>query len=144
LTVIGIISSWFGQAHLAHRHSIVLEFDSSLNHLSRHSTLADMILVALLEQRALARINAEYPASERDTIRDLLATYTGPEHERVIWDILELSRGDSDKLLHFLHCAQLDYRDILYWAEYYDNDPIKDRDPGRLVNDLLGRLKKGT
>jgi hypothetical protein len=99
-----------------------------------------MIYVTSLEQRAVDRIDAEYPASEREALNDLLATYAGPERDRVIWDILVLSRGDSQKLLHFLQCAQVDYRDILYWAEYYDNDPmLKDCDPRKLVNELLAK-----
>jgi hypothetical protein len=99
-----------------------------------------MFNVASLEHRAVDRIDAEYPASERESIKDLLATYAGPERDRVLWDILVLSRGDSQKLLHFLQCAQIDYRDILYWAEYYDNDPmLKGRDPRQLVNDLLAK-----
>jgi hypothetical protein len=99
-----------------------------------------MINVASLEQRAVDRIDAEYPASECEVIKYLLGMFAGPERDRVIWDILVLSRGDSQKLLHFLQCAQLDYRDILYWAEYYDNDPmLKERDPRQLVNELLAK-----
>jgi hypothetical protein len=103
------------------------------------------MFVGSLDQRALDRINADYPASESDAIRDLLVAYAGPERDRVIWDILELSRGDSQKLLHFLHCAHLDYRDILYWAEYYDNDPmLKDRDARELIDEMIIALKKRT
>jgi len=104
---------------------------------------ADMRFVASLEERTLDRISAEYSVLERDAIAGLLATYSGPESDRVIWDILALSGGDSDKLLHFLHCAERDYRDILYWAEYYDNDPmVKDRDPKELVDKLMILFEK--
>lgn len=93
-----------------------------------------------LEQRALDRIAGEYSPAERSTVEDLLASYSGPERDRVIWDILALSGGDSQKLLHCLHTAQLDYRDILYWAEYYDKDPlVQDTDPQQMIKDLLAR-----
>ena len=93
-----------------------------------------------LEQRALDRITAEYAACDRDAAKDLLAGYAGPECDRVIWDILALSRGDSQKLLHFLDCAQRDYRDILYWTEYYDDDPmLRARGPKQLVEELLAK-----
>lgn len=42
------------------------------------------------------------------------------ERERVQIDILKLSEGSVDKLLHFVTAAKLDYRDVLYWAEYSD------------------------
>ncbi len=102
---------------------------------------ADKIIVPGLEERALKRIETEYCAADRDAVRDLLGGYAGPERERVIWDLLVLSRGNSEKLLSFLHSAQRDYRDILYWAEYYDHDPmLKGRDPKELVKQLLAKL----
>ena len=98
------------------------------------------IRVPSLEDRALHRIDVEYPIGDRVAARDLLAAYTGPERGRVIWDILSLSHGDSQKLLYFLNCAQCDYRDILYWAEYYDDDPmLKGSDPRQLVSELLAK-----
>ena len=54
--------------------------------------------------------------------------------------VVNLSKGDTQKLLEFIHCAQRDYRDVLYWAEYFDSDPmLKNRDPKKLVEDLLAK-----
>lgn len=43
----------------------------------------------------------------------------GPGVERVQMGILKLSEGDLAKLRHYVEEAQKDFRDILYWAEYY-------------------------
>jgi hypothetical protein len=40
------------------------------------------------------------------------------ERERVQLAILKLSAGDPVKLRHCVEAAQLDYRDVLAWAEY--------------------------
>ena len=37
---------------------------------------------------------------------------------RVVRCILVLSRGDLGRLQHNVHQALLDYRDVIYWAEY--------------------------
>ena len=43
----------------------------------------------------------------------------GPGVERVHMGMLKLSEGDLSKLRHYVGQAQQDFRDILYWAEYY-------------------------
>jgi hypothetical protein len=40
------------------------------------------------------------------------------ERERVHSVILKLSEGSVDKLLQYVTAARLEYRDVLYWAEY--------------------------
>ncbi len=47
-----------------------------------------------------------------------LATYTGNEPERVRLAILVLADGDPRAVTDMVSAAQLDYRDVLYWAEY--------------------------
>ncbi len=45
--------------------------------------------------------------------------------ERVLLACLLLSEGDLDRLKHYLQQATLDYRDVLYWAfEYNDEPPV--------------------
>jgi hypothetical protein len=95
-----------------------------------------------LEQRSLERIEEKFPDSEKADVIGLLHSYDGPENDRVIWDILELSKGSLEKVKLYLQAAQTDYRDILYWAEYYENDPLmKGRDPQQVVDEILARLK---
>jgi hypothetical protein len=79
-----------------------------------------------LEQRTLERIAKEFPASDEVLVIELLSGYAGPEIGRVAWDILELSKGSLESVRHYLQAAQRDYRDVLYWAEYYDSDPMFD------------------
>ena len=93
-----------------------------------------------LEPRALDRIREQFAPEQRAAVADLLSGYAGPERPRVVWDILELSQGRIEKVEEYLAVARCDYRDILYWAEYYDTDPLlKGRDPKRLVEDILAK-----
>lgn len=98
-----------------------------------------------IEQRALDRILREFPAGEQTGITDLLASYAGPEKDRVRWDILLLSEGDLKRVETFVQEAQQDYRNILYWAEYYETDPyLKNRDPKKMVKEIIEKWgKKG-
>jgi hypothetical protein len=53
---------------------------------------------------------------------------------------LELSKGSLGSVRHFLQAAQRDYRDVLYWAEYYDSDPLlRGRDPKQMVDDIIAK-----
>ncbi|MFN2622033.1 MAG: hypothetical protein ABR611_04230 [Chthoniobacterales bacterium] len=96
-----------------------------------------------LEQRAQERIAREYSETDQSAVVELLESYTGPEPGRVVWDILELSNGSTEKLLQYLDVARTDYRDILYWAEYYHTDPmLQGRDPKQLADDILAKWGK--
>lgn len=44
------------------------------------------------------------------------------ERERVHMAILYLSSGTTDGLHYYVQRAKQDYRDILYWAEYDEQD----------------------
>ena len=93
-----------------------------------------------IEQRALQRIAKDFPAAEQAAVIELLNAYSGPESGRVTWDILELSKGSLENVRYFTKAAQIDYRDILYWAEYYENDPmLRGRDPKQLVEEILAK-----
>ena len=96
-----------------------------------------------MEQRTLERIRQEFQESDQDGIIELLASYSGPESDRVRWDILELSKGELEKIGQFVKAAQSDYRDILYWAEYYKNDPLlRGRDPKQMVEEIIAKWEK--
>ena len=93
-----------------------------------------------LEQRTLERISKEFPAAEHATVIELLSAYSGPEAGRIAWDVLQLSKGSVESIRHYLQAAQTDYRDVLYWAEYYDSDPLlRGRDPKQMVNDIIAK-----
>jgi hypothetical protein len=93
-----------------------------------------------LEQRTLDRIAKDFFPAERASVLELLSGYSGSENGRVTWDILALSNGSLDKIRQYIQVAQIDYRDILYWAEYYENDPmLRGRDPKKLVEDILAK-----
>lgn len=91
-----------------------------------------------LEQRTLDRIAAEFPAAEQPVVAELLGSYAGPEVARVIRDILQLSKGSADKVRQYVEAAKTDYRDVLYWAEYYATDPLlRGRDPKQVVDEII-------
>src|ERR1700747_2222105 len=79
---------------------------------------ATVMLVESMEQRILERIREEFQEPDLDGVIEMLASYSGPESDRVRWDILELSKGELGKIGEYVKAAHSDYRDILYWAEY--------------------------
>jgi hypothetical protein len=95
-----------------------------------------------MEQRTLERIRQEFQEPDQDGVIELLTRYSGPESDRVRWDILELSKGELGKIGEYVKAAQTDYRDILYWAEYYKNDPLRGRDPKQMVEEIAKWGKK--
>lgn len=96
-----------------------------------------------MEHRTLDRIRQEFQEPDQDGVIELLTRYSGPESDRVRWDILELSKGELGKVAEYVKAAQSDYRDILYWAEYYKSDPLlQDRDPKRIVEEIIAKWGK--
>ena len=98
-------------------------------------------LQMVMEQRILERVSREFQGSDRHTVVELLESYAGPETDRVRWDIVELSKGDVGKVRAYINAARTDYRDILYWAEYYKDDPmLRGRDPKKMVDEILANF----
>src|SRR2546426_3427015 len=93
-----------------------------------------------LEQSTLERITRDFSASDQTSVIELLSGYSGPESGRVTWDILELSKGSLESVRHYVQAAQTDYRDVLYWAEYYHDDPLlRGRDPKQMVDEIIAK-----
>ena len=91
-----------------------------------------------LGKRINDRIVKEFPPSEQQAVAELLEKYPESGEERVRWDILELSKGSLEKVRQYVKAAQTDPRDVMYWAEYYDTDPmLQGRDPKKMIEDLL-------
>jgi len=97
-----------------------------------------------MEQRILERVSREFQDSDQAAVVQLLESYVGPESDRVRWDILELSKDNVDKVREYIQAAQTDYRDVLYWAEYYKDDPmLRGRDPKQMVDEILAKWGRG-
>ncbi|HEY6168060.1 MAG TPA: hypothetical protein VI454_08480 [Verrucomicrobiae bacterium] len=77
-----------------------------------------------LTPKVAALVEQSFDPAARDEVSQLLATYAGPECERVQLDILILAAGDKAKVREFLDRARHDYRDILFWAEYPDQSRL--------------------
>jgi len=73
------------------------------------------------------KIQADFPQSAWTTVEQTLLGYGPPSHhaevDRVRFDILLLANGDLSEVKRLVNIANQDYRDILYWAEYYEHDP---------------------
>jgi hypothetical protein len=96
-----------------------------------------------MEPRILERIGRDFQKADQKCVAELLASYSGAESDRVRWDILELSKGSVSKVGEYLKAAQSDYRDVLYWAEYYQDDPmLRNRDPKKLVDEIISKWAK--
>jgi hypothetical protein len=96
-----------------------------------------------MEQRIIERIGREFEGPDQNRVLELLASYSGAESYRVRWDILELSKGKLEKIGEYLKAAQIDYRDVLYWAEYYQNDPmLRDREAKQMVDEIIAKWGK--
>ena len=78
-----------------------------------------------------------FAPEDRGSVRDLLAEYTGNEPERVQLAILVLADGDTSALLDMVRAAHLDYRDVLYWAEYPEESQT-----GRMRAEMAARYAK--
>ena len=101
------------------------------------------MIIESMEHRTLDRIRQEFQEQDQNGVIELLTRYAGPESDRVRWDILELSKGELGKVGEYVKAAQSDYRDILYWAEYYKNDPLlQGRDPKKTVEEIIAKWGK--
>jgi hypothetical protein len=69
------------------------------------------------------KIRTDFPQSAWAEVERALLKYDYAETDRVYFDILLLANGDITEVERLVERANQDYRDILYWAEYYDNDP---------------------
>ena len=72
-------------------------------------------------------IRRVFPRADPKGIRQLLERAPrpdgNPQPARVLLAAVLLSAGDLDQLQHYLREAALDFRDVLYWAFYYDDEP---------------------
>ncbi len=98
----------------------------------------------VVSSRIAARVESEFPAEARPLVCSLLDEYSGPESERVNLDVLQLAAGEVGAVRRYVAAARLDYRDVLYWAEYSQRDPLlQGRDPQQLMRELLDAYADG-
>ena len=85
-----------------------------------------------------SQVARDFEPGERDEVKLLLAQYgTGePETERVQLAILDVAKGKKADVARHVSSALLDYRDVLYAAYYYEDDPH------RLLRELLTDLEE--
>jgi hypothetical protein len=94
-----------------------------------------------LEPRSLDRVAVDFAPDDQEMVLGLLSLYAGPEKDRVVWDILELSNGDVAQVIKYVGAANTDYRDVLYWAEYHAGDPmVQGKEAKEIVNEILEKF----
>ena len=59
-----------------------------------------------LESCTLERVAKEFSTSEQTQVIEVLSGYSGPEVARVVWDILQLSKGNLENVKHYLQAAR--------------------------------------
>ena len=63
-----------------------------------------------------------FKQEEIEAVHTLLAQYGTQNYEREVFRVrlatLKLSQGDIRNLRKYIETAKMDYRDVLFWAEY--------------------------
>lgn len=82
------------------------------------------------KQNVLTAIKKVFPKIDSKEVENILNLYGERSHEkeqeRVKLAILKLSEGNFEELVYYKNIAKSDYRDVLYWAEYKNDQPIED------------------
>ena len=68
------------------------------------------------------KLRTDFPNEPLGTLQALLREYRGKEQVRVFRCIVQLSQGDTQRLLHYIAVANEDYRNLICWAEYDGED----------------------
>jgi len=83
--------------------------------------------------------------SSKDRTRIVFLSYLPATQERRAngEDGTFSSWAKASKIGEYVKAAQTDYRDILYWAEYYQNDPmLRDREAKQVVEEIIAKWGK--
>ena len=73
------------------------------------------------------RIEEDF-GEQSEQVRELLLSYlktVDKEADRVLRCIVFLANGSLDTLKEMIAAAQVDYRDVIFWAEYEDHSSKK-------------------
>jgi hypothetical protein len=68
-----------------------------------------------------ARLECEFAEPALSTARGVLARIPD-QSPRILRCVLHLAGGSLDRVFHFAEAARLDFRDVIYWAEYEEPD----------------------
>ena len=102
----------------------------------RRPATPSRIDVPPLPDAVRSRVTRDFDPAERDEVERLLAQYDNSETERVQLAILYLAKGNKADVAGHVSAARRDFRDVLYWAHYYEDDPH------RLLRELLTHLEE--
>lgn len=71
------------------------------------------------------RLEQEYPGETFFEAARLLESLRF--EARVLRSVVYLAGGRFDDLLRYARCAETDWRDVVFWAEYEDHDAVRPR-----------------
>ena len=84
-------------------------------------------MAGILAVDILERIAREFPESTQQAQLDLSELATSCINgQRVVRCVLHLASGDQGKLDHFIQAAREDERDVIWWAEYDEDEHVRD------------------
>lgn len=91
-----------------------------------------------------ARIEKDFPREHHAKVEALMATYGTEtfhkEQERVLLDILLLAKGDLRVVEELVERARMDYRDIIFWAEYPAESRLNTKEKVESMNQMLRKF----
>jgi len=97
-----------------------------------------------LPSSVLNRIQRDYAEPHHKEVETTLSTYGEEpyqkEQERVLLYILELSRGNVEKVAELVEHAKRDYRDIILWAENSSESHLDTPEKVEAFNKMLKRF----
>jgi hypothetical protein len=64
------------------------------------------------------RVATDFPRRDIGPAIALLEAFGGRESQRVLRCVVHLSDGSLERLHHYLRSAEVDYRDVILFAEY--------------------------
>lgn len=92
-----------------------------------------------IPDEVLHTIRREYKEPDQRIVEVMLkeidcSDLSEKEAVKVMAAVLDLAKGNSIKVADYVKAANQDYRDVIYWAYYYEDDPF------RLLRELLEDL----
>ncbi len=83
----------------------------------------------------IGRIAAEYPGETYFEARRLVESLA--LEPRVLRSIVFLAAGDFEELLRYARCADRDWRDVVFWAEYENHESETPRRVRSMTDPLM-------
>lgn len=75
-----------------------------------------------LSQTVREKIESDFDSAVQTEVAEMLSRYEGNEQNRVQLNILRLADGSREEVALLVDEANMDYRNIIFWAEYSEEE----------------------